>query len=87
MDFHHDISFRSILEDDSISSTFRATFIFVRAKKARLWLIVRSFIHLFHITHNIFTSALHFHFDLIQPLTFNLFMCECGHKLDVSNTH
>ncbi len=41
MDVHHNTSFRSILEDDSISSTSRARICFCLGKKARLWLIVK----------------------------------------------
>ncbi len=52
-----------------------------------LWLIARSFIYSFHIAHFTFTSTLHFHFNLIQILTFSFFMCECGHDLDVYGTH
>jgi len=44
------------------------------------WLIGR-------IAHTIFISTLHFHLDFIQPLTFSLFTCECGHMLDIFNTH
>jgi len=29
---------------------------------------------------------LHFCLDLIQPLTSNLFTCECGHGLDAIST-
>jgi hypothetical protein len=57
------------------------------SKKARLWLIVKPSIHSFHIAHSTFTSTLRFRFSLIQPSTFNLFTCECGHGLDTSNTH
>jgi hypothetical protein len=32
MDIHHDTSLMSILEDDSISSTSKLTFVLVRAK-------------------------------------------------------
>jgi hypothetical protein len=28
-----------------------------------------------------------FRFGLIQPSTFNIFTCECGHRLDASSTH
>jgi len=30
---------------------------------------------------------LHFHLSLIQPSTFSLFTCECGHGLETSNTY
>ncbi len=84
---HHDSSFRSILEDDPISSTFKAHIHFCSSKGSGLWLIVKPSIYSFHITHFIFTSTLHFHFDLIQPLAFNFFMCEYGHGLDTYGTH
>jgi hypothetical protein len=84
---HHDTSFGYILEDDSISSTFRIRIHFCLGKGVKLWLVVRPSIYSFHITHFIFTLALHFHLGLIQPLTSNLFMCECGHKLDTFGTH
>jgi len=56
-------------------------------KGAGLWLIVGPFIPLFHITHFIFTSVLHFHFDLIQLSASNIFTRECGHGLNASNMH
>jgi len=87
MDIHHDTSFRSILEDDSISSTFKTHICNCSSKGVGLWLIVRPSICLFHIAHFTFTSMLHFCFSLIQPLAFSLFMCECEHGLDASSTH
>jgi hypothetical protein len=87
MDIHHDTSFRSILEDDSISSTFRARIQFCSGKGVGLWLVVRPSICLFHITHIIFTLTLHFHLGLIQPLASSFLTCECGHRLDVFGTH
>ncbi len=87
MDIHHDTSFRSILEDDSISLTFRALTRFCQSKGAKLWLVARPFIHSFHIAHSSFTSMLHFSLDLIQPLGSTLFICECGYDLDASGTH
>jgi hypothetical protein len=50
-------------------------------------LIVRPFIHLFCIAHSTFTSTLRFRFDLIQPLAFSFFTCECGNGLGAFNTH
>jgi hypothetical protein len=64
MDIHHDTSFRSILEDDSISSTFKAYIHFCLGKGAGLWLVVRPFIRLFHIAHFIFTLVFLSWFDL-----------------------
>jgi hypothetical protein len=87
MNIHHDSSFRSILEDDSISSTSKAHICSCSGKGAGLWLIVKPYICLFHITHFIFTFALHFCLNLIQPLASSLFTCECGHGLDTSGTH
>ncbi len=87
MDFHHDTSFKSILENDSISSTSKTHIHFCSNKGAGLWLVVRPSIHSFRITHSIFTSTLHFHLGLIQPLTFSLLMCECGHILDAFGMH
>jgi hypothetical protein len=40
MDFHHDTSLRSILEDDSISLTSRAHICFCLGKGTMLWLVV-----------------------------------------------
>ncbi len=57
MDTHHDTSFRSILEDDSISLASKACICSCLGKGARLWLIIRPFICSFHITHFIFTST------------------------------
>ncbi len=83
MDYHHDTSLKSILEDNSISSTSRTHIHSGSGKGAWLWLVVRPFIDSFHITHFIFTLTLHFRLDLIQPLTSSLFMSE----LDASSTH
>ncbi len=85
MDIHHDTSLRFILEDDSISSTSRARIYSCSSKGAWLWLVVRPSIYSFCIAHFSFTSTLRFRFGLIQPSTFNLFTCECGHNLDASN--
>jgi len=87
MDIHHDTSLRSILEDNSISSSLRAHIHFCLSKGARLWLVVRPFICSFHIAHSTFTSTLCFHLALIQPLTSSFLMCECWHRLDASSTH
>jgi hypothetical protein len=87
MDIHHDTSLKSILEDDSISSSSRAHIHFCLGKGAGLWLVVKPFIYSFHITHFTFTSTLCFHLGLIQPLTSSFFMCECQHRLDAFNTH
>jgi hypothetical protein len=87
MDVHHDTSLRSILEDDSISSASRAHIHYCSNKRARLWLVVKPSICLFRIAHSTFTSMLHFRLGLIQPFTFHLFICECGHGLDASGTH
>jgi hypothetical protein len=87
MDIHHDTSLKSILKDNSISSAFKAHIHSCLSKGARLWLVVRPFIYSFHIAHFTFTLALHFHLGLIQLSTSSLFMYECGHGLDASNTH
>jgi len=87
MDLHHDTSLKFILEHDSISSTSRARIHFCSIKGVGLWLVVKAFIHSFHITHSIFTLTLRFCFELIQPLAFNLITCECGHGLDTFGTH
>jgi hypothetical protein len=87
MDFHHDTSFRFILEDGSISLTSRARIHSCSKKGVRLWLLVRPPIDSFHIAHFTFTLALHFYLGLIQPSTSSLFMCECGHMLDTFGTH
>jgi hypothetical protein len=65
----------------------KPAFALVWARGHGLWLIVKPSIHSFRIVHFTFTSALHFCFNLIQPSTFSLFKCECGHGLDASNTH
>jgi hypothetical protein len=87
MDMNHDTSFRSILEDDSISLTFRTCIRSCSGKGVRLWLIVKPSIHSFCITHFTFTLTLRFRLNLIQPSTSNFFTCECGHGLDTSNMH
>jgi hypothetical protein len=65
MDIHHDTSFRPILEDDSTFSTSKAHIHFCSAKGMGLWLIVKSSIHSFHITHSTFISTLNFCLGLI----------------------
>jgi hypothetical protein len=85
MDIHHNTSFRSILQDDFISLTSKALICSCLSKGARLWLIVRPSISLFHIAHFIFISTLCFH--LIQLSASSFFTCECEHKLEASGTH
>ncbi len=87
MDIHHDTSLRSILEDDSISSTSKPRICSCSGKGGRVWLVVWPFIYSFHITHFIFSLTLHFHLGLIQPSASNLFMYECGHRLDTFGMH
>jgi hypothetical protein len=87
MDIHHDTSLRSILEDDFISSTSRARIHSCLGKRPGLWLVVMPFICLFRITYFIFILVFRFHFGLVQPSTSNIFMCECGHRLDESGMH
>jgi hypothetical protein len=87
MDIYHNTFLKFILEDDSISSTFKVYVNSCLGKGARLWLIVRSSVHSFHIAHSIFILALHFHFGLIQPSTSSFFMCEYEHGLDTFGTH
>jgi hypothetical protein len=87
MDIHHDTSFRSILEDDSIFLAFRAHIYSCSSKGARLWLVVRPSIYSFCIAHFIFISMLHFRVNLIQLLAFSFFTCECGHGLHTFGTH
>ncbi len=87
MDTHHDTSFRSILEDDFISSTVRARIHFCSSKGVELWLVVKPFILSFWIPYFTFILTLRFQLNLIHPSAFNLFTCECGHELDASNMH
>jgi hypothetical protein len=87
MDIHHDTSFMSILEDDSISSTFKTHICFCSGKRVGLWLIIKPSMRSFHITHSTFILLLCFHLDLIQPLASSFFTCECGHKLDAFGRH
>ncbi len=87
MYIQHNTSIKSVLEDDSISSTSRTCICSYLSKGAGLWLVVNPSIHSFHIAHSTFTSALHFHLDSIQPSTFSFYTCECGHKLDAFGTH
>jgi hypothetical protein len=61
------------------------TFVLIQAKGQDYgWLLGHLSVCLAHF---IFTSALHFYLGLIQPLTFSLLTCECGHGLDASNMH
>ncbi len=87
MHIHHDTSLKSLLEDDSISSTSKVHICYCSSRGVGLWLIVRPSIRSFHITHSAFFSMLCFHFDLIYPSTSSLFTCECGHRLDAFGTH
>jgi hypothetical protein len=87
MDLHHDTSFRSILEDDYISSTSGARIRSCSGKGEGLWLIIKPFIRLFCIAHFTFNLTLHFRLGWNQASTFSLFTCECGHELDAFSTH
>jgi hypothetical protein len=87
MDFHHDTSLGSILEDDSISSTSRTCIRFCLGERASLWLVGKPSIYSFHIAHSTFTSTLCFRLSLIQPSASNILMCECGHGLDAFGMH
>jgi hypothetical protein len=61
MNIHHD---RSLLEDDSISSAFKAHIHSFSNKGAGLWLIAKSSIHSF-LAHFIFTLMLHFYLETL----------------------
>jgi hypothetical protein len=87
MDIHHDMSFKSILQDDSISLTSKTHIRPYSSKGARLWLVAKPSIHSFHIAHFIFTSTLCFRLNFIQPSTFSLFTCECEHRLAAFSMH
>jgi hypothetical protein len=65
MDIHHDTSFWSILEDDSIPSASKVRIHSYSGKGMGLWLIARPFICSFHIAHFTFTLMLCFCFGLI----------------------
>jgi hypothetical protein len=65
MDIHHHTYLKSILEDDSICSTFKACIHFYLGKGVGLWLIIRPSTYLFCIAHFTFTLTLHFYFSLI----------------------
>jgi hypothetical protein len=62
-------------------------FIFVQVRGLGLRLVVKPSIYLFCITHSFFISTLHFCLNFIQPSASNIFTCDCGHELDVSNIH
>jgi hypothetical protein len=87
MDIHHNTSVRSLLEDDSISLAFKACICSCLGKGVGLWFITRPSIHSFHIARSTFTSTLHFHLSLIQPLTFSFLTCDYGHGLDTFDMH
>ncbi len=70
MDILHNTCFRSILEDDSISSASKTRICSCLGKEARLWLIARPSIRSFCIAHSTFTSTLCFHLGFIQPSAF-----------------
>jgi len=65
MDIHHNTLFKSTSKDESIFLASRARICSYANKGARLWLIVKPFIHSFHITDFTLTSMLRFCFDLI----------------------
>jgi hypothetical protein len=65
MDIHHDTSFRSILEDDSISLASGIHICSCSDKRVGLLLIIRPSIRSFCITHFTFTSTFCFHFNLV----------------------
>ncbi len=75
MDIHHDTSFRSILEDDSISSTSKARIHFCLSKGVGLWLIIKLAIYLF-VSHHTF----YFHFDLT-------FLPQFDSTFDIQSSH
>jgi hypothetical protein len=87
MDFHHNTSLRSILEDDSISLASRAHIRSCLGKGTRLWLVVKPFIYSFHIAHFTFALTLYYCHDLIQPSALSFLTYECGHGLDAFNMH
>jgi hypothetical protein len=87
MDIYHGTSLGLILEDDSISLESKAHIRSCLGKGTWLWLVVRPSIHLFCITHFIFTLALCFCLNLIQPLAFSLLTCECGQRFDAYDMH
>jgi hypothetical protein len=87
MDIHHNSSLRSILEDDSISSTSKTYIRSCLGKGVGLWLVAKLSICLFCIAHSIFTSTLCFHLNLIQFSNFCFLTCECGHELNTFGTH
>jgi hypothetical protein len=87
MDIHHYTPLRSILEDDSISSTSKTCICSYLGEGARLWLVTKPSICLFHIAHFTFTSMLHLHFSFTQPSASSFFECKCGHRLDTFGTH
>jgi len=67
MDFHHNTSFRFILEDDSISSTSKARIRFCLGNEGKAMVGCYAIYLFVYITHFTFTSALYFHFGLISP--------------------
>ncbi len=65
MDIHHDTSLRFILEDDSISSTFKACICSCSSKGAGLWLLVKPSIYLFCI------PTIYFHLNIVFLFRFD----------------
>jgi hypothetical protein len=64
MDIHQDTSFRSILEDDSISFASKARICFCLGKGVGLWLIAKPSICSFR--------TLYFHFNYVFSFQFDL---------------
>jgi hypothetical protein len=64
----------------------KLTFTFVQVKAWGYgWLLSHLFFH--YVLCSIFTSTLCFCLNLIQPSTFSIFTCECGHGLNTFGTH
>jgi hypothetical protein len=79
-------SFKSILEDDSISSTSKAC-IHSCSSKGRGYGWLLNHLLVCFVSHILFSPSLCFHLGLIQPLSFSFLTCECGHGLHASNMH
>jgi hypothetical protein len=65
MEIHHNISFKSILEDEFISLASKACIRCYLGKGTRIWLIIRPSICSFRI-------ALHFHLNIMFLSQFDL---------------
>jgi hypothetical protein len=76
----------SILEDDSIFSSSRGSYLFLFKQGGKA--MVGSYAIYLFVSHRTFYFHLNVAFSFWFDLAFEfLFMCECGHRLDAYGKH